>query len=338
MRKLQNNLYITREGAYIHKERETIVIEKGAEKLLQIPVHSISGIYCFGNMMISPQLMGFCGERGINLAFFNPYGRFLARIQGLCSGNVLLRKAQYRMSEKHPLDIARNIVAAKVQSSKQTLLRHLRNHGENESVKEQISPINRVIQRLKTASDLDMVRGLEGEAAARYFSVFNCLVVKGGDDFVFAGRNRRPPLDPINAMLSFVNSVVAQDISAALQGVGLDPQIGFLHKDRPGRDSLAQDLLEELRSFLVDRLVLTLINRQQIKVGDFTTEISGAVRLNDTSRKLILQSLQARKQDTILHPFLGEEVEIGLVPHIQALLLARHLRGDMSQYPPFVAR
>ncbi len=338
MRKLQNNLYITCEGAYLHKERETLVIEKEREKLMQIPIHSISGIYCFGNVMVSPPLMGFCGERGINLAFFNPYGRFLARMQGIRSGNVFLRKTQYRRSDTEPLDIARNIVAAKVQSSKQTLQRYLRNHGENEVVETQISPLTRIIQRLQTAIDLDMVRGLEGEAAARYFSVFDHLILKKTEGFVFSGRNRRPPLDPVNAMLSFLNSVVGQDISAALQGVGLDPQVGFLHADRPGRDSLAQDLLEELRSFLVDRLVLTLINRQQIKAHEFTTEVSGAVKLSDSARKLLLQSLQARKQETILHPYLGEEIEIGLIPHVQSLLLARHLRGDLLQYPPFVAR
>lgn len=338
MKKLQNSLYITRDGAYLHKQRETLVIELKKEKLMQVPVHSISAIFCFGNIMVSPQLMGFCGERGVNLAFFTPYGRYLARVQGQQSGNVLLRREQYRLVDEKAANIAKNIVAAKVQSSKVVLQRQIRNHGENPDISAAVTALNHVIDRLGLQTDLDKIRGLEGEAASRYFGVFNQLFSKDDEKLRFNGRSRRPPKDPINAMLSFLYSVYGQDVSAALQGVGLDPQVGFLHCERPGRDSLALDLLEEFRAYIIDRLVLTLVNRGQIKAADFEIEISGAVKLKDDARKLLLQSLQAKKQEKILHPFLNEEIEIGLLPHVQAMLLARHIRGDIEHYPPFFSK
>ena len=271
MRKLQNTLYITTQGSYLHKERETLVVEQERKKVAQLPVHSIGHIFCFGNVLVSPFLLGFCGENNVNLAFFTENGRYLGRLQGRQSGNVLLRRAQYRVSEQNPVPIARNIIAAKIQASKRVLQRQIRNYGEN-------------------------------------------------------------------ALLSFVYSILGKDISGALQGVGLDPQVGFLHADRPGRDSLAQDILEEFRAWWADRLVLSLINRGQIKPQDFVTEASGAVSLKADARKLLFQALQAKKQEKIVHPFLGEEVEIGLLPHIQAMLLARHLRGDLAEYPPFLMR
>jgi CRISPR-associated protein Cas1 len=335
MRKLQNTLYITREGAYLHKQRETLVIEQNKQKLMQLPIHSVSGIFCFGNIMVSPQLMGFCAERGVNLAFFSTYGRYLARIVGQQSGNVLLRRQQYNLVDKSAVQIAKNIIAAKVQSSKVILQRHNRNHGPNDKISHQVTALNHIIDRLDLQSDLDKIRGLEGDAASRYFSVFNQLFTKPTDQMAFNGRTRRPPKDPINAMLSFLYSVYGQDVSGALQGVGLDPQVGFLHQERPGRDSLALDLLEEFRAYVIDRIVLTLVNREQVKASDFVTEVSGAVKMKDDTRKLLLQSLQAKKQEKIRHPFLNEEVEIGLLPHIQAMLLARHIRGDLDQYPPF---
>jgi CRISPR-associated protein Cas1 len=289
--------------------------------------------------MVSPQLMGFCGEKGISLAFFTEYGRFLARIQGRQSGNVLLRRVQYKQSEVSPLEIARLIAAAKINSSRGVLQRHLRNYGDNTHVADAVKILGFCLEQAQHASSIDKLRGIEGDAAANYFNVFQQLIQPAlQNEFVFDGRNRRPPRDPVNAMLSFLYSVVGQDISAALQGMGLDPQIGFLHADRPGRDSLAQDILEEFRAWLVDRLVLSLINRKQVKRSDFVIEASGAVRMSDDARKAILVALQARKQEEILHPFLNEKVQIGLLPHIQAMLLARHLRGDLEYYPPFVAR
>ncbi|MDO4709606.1 MAG: type I-C CRISPR-associated endonuclease Cas1c [Pseudomonadota bacterium] len=337
MRKLQNTLYITTQGSYLHKERETLVVEQERKKVAQLPVHAIGHIFCFGNVLVSPFLMGFCGENNVNLAFFTENGRFLGRLQGRQSGNVLLRRSQYRQSEQNPLPIAQHIIAAKIQSAKRVLQRRLRNHGEHEDVTAAVAALNFSLRQLKRADCLDKVRGIEGDAAARYFGVFQHLLSdKSG--FHFDGRNRRPPRDGVNALLSFLYAVLGKDISGALQGVGLDPQVGFLHADRPGRDSLAQDILEEFRAWWVDRMVLSLINRGQIKPQDFVTEASGAVNIKPEARKLLFQTLQSKKQEKIMHPFLREEVEIGLLPHIQAMLLSRHLRGDLTEYPPFLMR
>lgn len=337
MRKLQNTLYITTQGSYLHKERETLVVEQERKKVAQLPVHSIGHIFCFGNVLVSPFLLGFCGENNVNLAFFTENGRFLGRLQGRQSGNVLLRRAQYRMSEQNPVPIARNIIAAKIQAGRRVLQRQVRNHGDNADIQTAVAALNFSLQQLKRADSLDLIRGIEGDAAARYFGVFGQLV-KAESGFAFDGRNRRPPRDSVNALLSFLYSILGKDISGALQGVGLDPQVGFLHADRPGRDSLAQDILEEFRAWWADRLVLSLINRRQIKQQDFVVGASGAVSLKADARKLLFQSLQAKKQEKITHPFLGEEVEIGLLPYIQAMLLARHLRGDLAAYPPFLMR
>ncbi|WP_439291994.1 type I-C CRISPR-associated endonuclease Cas1c [Mannheimia haemolytica] len=337
MRKLQNTLYITTQGSYLHKERETLVVEQDRKKVAQLPIHSIGHIFCFGNVLVSPFLMGFCGENNVNLAFFTENGRYLGRLQGRQSGNVLLRRAQYKKSETNPVPVARNIIAAKIQASKRVLQRQIRNHGENADLQSTITALNYSLQQLKTADNLDLIRGIEGDAAARYFGVFSHLI-KENSGFHFDGRNRRPPRDGVNALLSFLYSIVGKDISGALQGVGLDPQIGFLHADRSGRDSLAQDILGEFRAWWVDRMVLSLINRGQVKPDDFVTEASGAVTLKPEARKLLFQTLQAKKQEKIIHPFLEEEVEIGLLPYIQAMLLARHLRGDLAEYPPFLMR
>ena len=337
MRKLQNTLYITTQGSYLHKERETLVIEQERRKVAQLPVHAIGHIFCFGNVLVSPFLMGFCGENNVNLVFYTENGRFLGRLQGRQSGNVLLRRAQYRKSETEPVSIARNIIAAKIQASKRVLQRRQRNHGEQAEVQAAITKINFSLEQLQRVETLDLIRGIEGEAAANYFGVFQYLLSdKSG--FTFDGRNRRPPRDPINALLSFLYSVLGKDISGALQGVGLDPQVGFLHADRPGRDSLAQDILEEFRAWWVDRLVLSLVNRGQIRLQDFIKEASGAINIKPDARKLLFQNLQQKKQEKIIHPYLQEEVEVGLLPYIQAILLARHLRGDLSQYPPFLMR
>ena len=246
---------------------------------------------------------------------------------------MLLRRAQYRVSEQNPVPIARNIIAAKIQASKRVLQRQIRNYGENVAIQSAVNALNISLRQLKGAAELDVVRGIEGDAAARYFGVFGQLLSEKSG-FSFDGRNRRPPRDGVNALLSFVYSILGKDISGALQGVGLDPQVGFLHADRPGRDSLAQDILEEFRAWWV----LSLINRGQIKPQDLVTEASGAVNLKAEARKLLFQALQAKKQEKIVHPFFGEEVEIGLLPYIQAMLLARHLRGDLAGYPPFLMR
>lgn len=342
MKKLQNTLYITRDGAYLHKQRETLLVEQRIDgekqKLMQVPIHGIGQIFCFGNVMVSPQLMGFCGEQGTGLAFFDQFGKFQARVVGQQSGNVLLRRAQFKLVDSRKAAIARNIVAAKVRSSRAVLQRHGRNHGDSELLNQAVERLKQIIAKLPTEPNLEQIRGLEGEAASHYFGVFDQLITAPQSELRFNGRSRRPPKDPINAMLSFLYAILGKEVSGALQGVGLDPQVGFLHVERPGRDSLALDLLEELRAYIVDRLVLTLVNRQQVKAKDFVTDVVGGVTLKDDTRKQLLQAFQAKKQEVITHPFLKEKVEIGLLPHVQAMLLARHIRGDLAQYPPFYSQ
>jgi CRISPR-associated protein Cas1 len=339
MRKLQNCLYITRQQTYLHKERETIVIEQDKKKLLQVPIHSIQQICCFGNVLVSPFLMGFCGEKGVGLSFFTEYGRYLGRLQGRQSSNILLRKAQYKKTEGNPCDVAQTFVAAKVVNSRSVLQRHTRNHAASDAVNEAIHKLNQRLAHIRKSDDLERLRGFEGESAAVYFSVFDELLMPSvRKDFSFNGRNRRPPKDPINALLSFCYSLLANEISSAIQGAGLDPQAGFLHSDRPGRDSLSQDMLEEFRAWWVDRFVLSLINRKQLTIRDFEHQASGAVVLKEDARKTLLVAWQDRKQDEIVHPYLEEKGAIGLFPHIQASLMARHLRGDIERYPPFISR
>ena len=339
MIKLQNTLFITRQGSYLHKERETLVIEVKKKKLLQVPAHSIQSIFCFGNVLVSPFLLGFCGEQGIGVAFYSKYGKFLGRLQGKQSGNILLRKQQYRATETEPVKIARGIIGAKVLNSRAVLQRHLRNHGYHERLKPAVDKLAQSLEQIRHCQNLQTLRGLEGDAASVYFSVFKVLIQSEQQtDFSFNGRNRRPPKDAVNAMLSLVYSVLGKEVASALQGVGLDPQAGFLHVDRSGRDSLAQDILEEFRAWWADRLVLTLINRKQVSSSHFNVEASGAVVLTDEGRKQLFQAYQSRKQQTLIHPYLKEEIPIGLIPHVQAQLLARHLRGDLAAYPPFVMR
>ncbi len=338
MKKLVNTLYITRQKSYLHKERETIVIKQGDEKLGQFPALTIGNILCFGQVSVSPFLMGYCGEQGIGLSFYTEWGKFLARVQGKQTGNVLLRRTQYRWAddEEKSVSVARLMVAAKVANCRSVLIRELRNHGENEQLDTAVNRLTTSLRRIKQAGSVEEAMGMEGDAASVYFGVFNELV--RGNDFAFGGRVRRPPTDPVNALLSFAYSLSTNECASALQGVGLDPYVGFLHKDRPGRLSLALDLLEEFRAAWADRFVLTLINRKQIKPGDFVTEASGAVRLSDDARKAFLVAWQERKQVEIKHPYLQESVPVGLLPHCQAMLLARHLRGDTEFYPPYQLR
>jgi len=338
MKKLLNTLYITRQGSYLHKERETIVVKHEKIKLGQIPALTVSNILCFGQVTVSPFLMGFCGENGIGLSFYTEYGKFLARVQGKQTGNVLLRRAQYRWAddEQKSVSIARLMVAAKITNGRSVLMREIRNHGPKTSIEVSIKHLAVSLRRAQNASTVPEAMGTEGDAASSYFGVFNELV--RGSDFSFGGRVRRPPTDPVNALLSFSYTLITHECASALQGVGLDPYVGFLHQDRPGRLSLALDLLEEFRSPWADRFVLTLLNRQQIKLKDFVIEASGAVRLTDYAKKTFLTAWQERKQVEILHPYLDEQVPIGLLPHCQAMLLARHIRGDTEYYPPYLVK
>jgi len=338
MKKLQNTLYITRQKSYLHKERETIVIKNGDNKLGQFPALTIGNILCFGQISVSPFLMGYCGEQGIGLSFYTEYGKFLARVQGKQAGNVLLRREQYRWADDNEksVSIARLMVAAKISNGRSVLMRERRNHGSNSLIESAIKHLATSLRRVHNATTVPETMGMEGDAANCYFGVFNELL--RADGFTFGGRVRRPPTDPVNALLSFAYTLITHECASALQGVGLDPYVGFLHQDRPGRLSLALDLLEEFRAPWADRFVLTLINRQQVKRNDFVTEASGAVKLTDDARKSLLVAWQERKQVEIMHPYLEEQVAIGLLPHCQAMLLARHIRGDTEYYPPYLVK
>lgn len=338
MKKLLNTLYITKPDCYLHKERETMVIKQGGAKLAQFPMLALQNILCFGQVGVSPALMAACLESNVGLSFFTEFGKFQAQVMGMPKGNVLLRRAQYRWAddEDRSVSVARLMIAAKVGNCRAVLLREQRNHGDHEGMTNAAKALAALLEDIRHARSLSRLMGLEGEAASVYFSVFTHLLRAPG--FEFCGRVRRPPSDPVNALLSFAYVLLASECSSALAGVGLDPYVGFLHQDRPGRKSLALDLMEELRAPLADRFVLTLINRGQIKLTDFVAEASGAVRLKDDARKSLLTAYQERKKETLRHLYLEESIELGLLPHAQALLLARHLRGDMTHYTPFSVR
>jgi len=341
MKHLLNTLYVTTQGAYLSRDGETVLVRVEKETKLQVPIHTLGGIVCFGQVSCSPPLMELCGERNVTISFLSEYGRFWARVEGPVSGNVLLRREQYRRadSETSSADIARVIVTAKVANGRTVLLRALRDHPDNPGepqMEDAVLRLARVLDDLKGPIPLDSVRGQEGEAAWRYFAVFDHLITAQKEDFFFRQRSRRPPLDNMNALLSFLYTLLVHDVRSALETVGLDPAVGYLHRDRPGRPGLALDLMEELRPFLADRLALSLVNLKQIKGSGFIKTETGAVMMDDTTRKELLVAYQKRKQEEIQHPFLGEKIAVGLIPYIQSLLLARYLRGDLDGYPPFI--
>lgn len=342
MKKLLNSLYVTTPGAGLRKDGENVVVEvEGAERG-RVPLHLLGSLVVFGPIWASPALMEACAGAGIVMVFLDRNGRFQSRVEGPVSGNVLLRRAQYRISEA-PADIVLGLVGGKVANQRAVLLRSLRDHGETAlpearaAVTAAAARLADILRRLSRPDrTVDHLRGLEGEAAQVYFSVFDRLVRAPDPELRFGGRSRRPPLDPVNALLSFLYTLLVHDCRAALESVGLDPAVGFLHRDRPGRPSLALDLMEELRPVLADRLALSLINRRQLRSRDFRFVDGGAVLLSDDARKLVLTAWQERKRETRLHPFLGETAPLGLVPYLQAQLLARHLRGDLDAYPPWI--
>lgn len=338
MKKLLNTLYITRPECYLHKERETVVIKQGDNKLGQFPMLALQNILCFGQVGVSPGLMAACLESGVGLSFFTEFGKFQAQVMGMPKGNVLLRRTQYRWAddEEKSVSVASLMIAAKVGNCRAVLMREQRNHGASDGLAHAAEKMAALLENIRHARNVPQLMGLEGEAASVYFGVFNSLLRSHG--FEFSGRVRRPPGDPVNALLSFAYVLLASECASALAGVGLDPYVGFLHQDRPGRKSLALDMMEELRAPLADRFVLTLINRGQMKLDDFVTDASGAVRLKDDARKTFLTAYQERKKESLKHPYLEESIELGLLPHAQALLLARHLRGDMQYYTPFAVR
>lgn len=340
MRKLLNTLYVTTPETYLALDGENVVVLIGEEEKLRLPLHTIESIAYFGYKGTSPALMGACAERGIRLNYFSPNGRFLAAASANENGNVLLRKLQYRVSDDPRLSakIARSFILAKIYNSRWILERVTRDHPQRVdtvAIKESCHILAEQMKAIAVCEELEVLRGLEGSASERYFSHFDQMILIDDGRFRFENRNRRPPMDRVNAMLSFLYSLLSNTCAAALQQSGLDPYVGFLHRDRPGRISLALDLMEEFRGLFCDRLVLTMVNTRIISAKDFDCKENGAIFLNDTGRKAVIGAWQARKQEIILHPYLNEKIPWGLVPHIQAVLLVRHLRGDLDAYPPF---
>ena len=340
MKKHLNTLFVTTQGAYLAKDGETVAVRIDGETALRVPLHTLGAIACFGNVGCSPFLMGFCGERNVGLSFLTENGRFLARIQGPVSGNVLLRREQYRRADDPVFSarIAAACVLGKVANCRTVLLRARRDHADRvdtDALQQAADRLSASMRRLQDDLDLDAVRGIEGDAARVYFEAFDHLIVREKDHFFMRGRSRRPPLDRVNCLLSFLYTLVLHDLRSALESVGLDPAVGYLHRDRPGRAGLALDLMEEFRP-MADRLALSLVNLGQLQAGDFVFSDSGAVRMSDAARKTLLVAYQKRKQEEMVHPFVDERMSLGLFFHMQALLFARMLRDELDGYPPVI--
>ncbi len=341
MRRLLNSLYVTSPNTYLSLDGENIVVLKGEIEAARIPLHNLEGIVTFGYTGASPALMGACAKRNIALSFMTQSGKFLARVVGEMHGNVTLRKAQYRISDSvfESNDIARNFIIGKIYNARWVVERATRDYSirlDVDKLKAVSKALANSIKSVEQSEDLEQLRGFEGEAASQYFSVFDDLILQQKESFYFHCRNKRPPLDNVNAMLSFIYTLLAHDVVAALETVGLDPYVGFLHRDRPGRVSLALDMMEELRSVYADRFVISLINKREVNANGFIQKENGAVIMDDDTRKTLLKAWQGKKQEIITHPFLREKIEWGLVPYAQSMLLARFIRGDMDGYPPFM--
>jgi CRISPR-associated protein Cas1 len=344
MRRQLNTLYVTTEGAWLKKDGANVVMEVDGAERARLPIHMLASVVCLGRVLVSPPLLGYCAEQGVSVAYLSASGRFLARVEGPVAGNVLLRREQYRVSDDLPraVPIVRNVLAGKLYNQRAVISRALRDHGDDfpddrrQEIERARTRLAMIARRLRIECDIDVLRGLEGEAAQSYFGVFGHLIRVKHPALQFRGRNRRPPLDAINAVLSFLYTLLTHDCRSALETVGLDPAVGFLHRDRPGRPSLALDLIEEMRPVIADRLALSLVNRKQLNARDFKTLDNGAVTMSEAARKAILVAYQERKRDEILHPFIDEKIPLGMVPFVQAQLLARHLRGDLDAYPAFL--
>ena len=341
MKKLLNTLYVTSENSYLALDGENVVVFDEKTEIGRLPLHNLEGIVSFGYRGTSPALMGACAERNISLCYLTPQGKFLARVSGRIKGNVILRQQQYASSrdEQISLDIARNCILGKVYNARWVLERAVRDHElqiDAEQVKAASGFLKQSLEFIQASQSKDQLRGYEGEAASIYFGVFDQLILQQKRDFSFHGRNKRPPLDPVNALLSFVYTLLTHTITSALETVGLDPYVGYLHTDRPGRTSLSLDLIEELRAVLADRFVLSLINKKMVSKKNFSIKENGVVLMDDEARKRVLTEWQNKKKEVITHPYLKEKVEWGMVPYVQAMLLARYLRGDLDGYPVFL--
>ena len=341
MKKLLNTLYVTSENSYLALDGENIVILEDKQEIGRLPLHNLEGIVSFGYRGTSPALMGACAERNISLCYVSPQGKFLARVSGRTKGNVILREQQYESSfdEKISFSIAQNCIIGKVFNARWVLERAVRDHNlqiDVDRVKEASEKLKNSLEYIKNCKSKDQLRGYEGEAASIYFSVFNELILQQKTNFVFGGRSKRPPMDNVNAMLSFVYTLLTNQIVSALECVGLDPYIGYLHTERPGRVSLALDLIEELRAVLADRFVLSLINKKIVSKKNFKVMENGAVLMDDELRKKLLTEWQNKKKESLTHPYLKEKIQWGMVPYVQAMLLARYLRGDLDGYPVFL--
>lgn len=343
MRKLRGTLYITTPDKYLFLDGENIVMRAKDDTEIRLPLHNIEDIVVFGGRGVSPALMNKCTEDSIGLTFMSRSGKFLARAEGAVSGNVYLRREQYRIAdnEERSLAIARNFITGKLYNSRYVIDRAVRDHSlqvDVEKLKSRSELLSQAILKCRNVTDIDTLRGIEGESAQLYFSVFDEFILQQKDEFRFTVRSKRPPLDNVNALLSFAYSLTTGMCTSALETVGLDPYVGFMHTDRPGRRSLALDLVEEFRAIMCDRFVVSLINKRIIGNSDFDVREDGAVLLNEDGRKLFLTHWQSRKQETVTHPFLKEKVEWGLLPYVQALLLARYIRGDLDEYPMLLWR
>lgn len=341
MKKLLNTLYVTSENSYLALDGENVVVLEEKEERGRIPLHNLEGIVCFGYRGTSPALMGACAERNVSLSYLTPQGKFLARITGRVKGNVVLREQQYtsKNNSEISLEIARHCILGKVYNARWVLERAVRDHAmqiDTDKVKNASTFLKNSLVQIQNAESKEKLRGYEGEAASIYFGVFNELILQQKKEFEFQGRNRRPPLDRVNALLSFVYTLLTNSITSALESVGLDPYVGYFHTDRPGRVSLSLDMIEELRAILADRFVLTLINKKIVSGKNFSVKENGAVLMDDELRKRVLTEWQSKKKEVITHPYLKEKVEWGMVPYVQAMLLARYLRGDLDGYPVFL--
>ncbi|MED1599426.1 type I-C CRISPR-associated endonuclease Cas1c [Bacillus pseudomycoides] len=341
MKKLLNTLFITQSDVYLSLDGDNIVLLKEQKKIGRLPLHNLESIVSFGYTGTSPALMGYCAEKNISLVFLTMYGQFLARVIGKSKGNVILRKKQYRISEDEVMSakIARNFIIGKIYNNKWIIERMTRDYPlriDVDQFKEISQHLSSIILEVRECEDLERLRGLEGQAATSYNKLFNQMILQQKEDFYFNKRSRRPPLDNVNAMLSFAYTLLANDMTSALEGVGLDAYVGFLHRDRPGRVSLALDTMEELRGVYADKFVLSLINKRVVNKGNFLQKENGSVIMTDEARKKFLAAWQNKKKEKMTHPYLGEQISWGLVPHAQALLLARYLRNDLDEYPPFL--